>query len=75
MAPESYQLPEADRPPAIADSRPRRKYRVTPAAKRYQLNVRVSAEHRRAIKSYAKQHRIKIWAAVELAIATLTRGQ
>jgi hypothetical protein len=35
----------------------------------------VSAEHRGAIKRYAKQHRIKLWQAVELAIATLTREQ
>jgi hypothetical protein len=75
MAPESYQLPEAETPPAITDRRPRRKYRTPPAPKRYQLNVRVSAEHRGAIKRYAKQHRIKVWEAVELAIATLTREQ
>jgi hypothetical protein len=75
MAPESYQLPAAEKPPATADSRPRRKYRATPAAKCYQLNVRVSAEHRGDIKRYAKQHRIKVWEAVELAIATLTREQ
>jgi hypothetical protein len=75
MAPESYQLPQAETPPTIADSKPRRKYRAPPAAKRYQLNVRVSAEHRTAIKRYARQHRIKLWEAVELAITTLTRGQ
>jgi hypothetical protein len=72
---QGYQLTEAETLPAIADSRRRRKYRATPAARRYQLNVRVSAEHRGTIKRYAKQHRIKVWEAVELAIATLTREQ
>jgi hypothetical protein len=75
MTSDSYQLPEAETLPAIADSRPRRHYRATPAARRYQLNVRVSAEHRGVIKRYAKQHRIKVWEAVELAIATLARDQ
>jgi hypothetical protein len=75
MAPESYQLPEAETPPAIADSRPRRRHRGTAAARRYQLNVRVGAELRTAIKRYARQRRIKVWEAVELAIATLTSRQ
>lgn len=69
-------LPQPASTPKKRAARPPKVHSHAPAmGRRYQLNVRISGERRAELRQFARQKRITITDAVDLAIAELVQRQ